>query len=684
MATLGAGANCKVTVKFAPTYLGPKTASVQFSTDGGNPSVAVKGIGTASGMVLYPSPNTKPTRQINVFGGSSGPINVDNGDYSHLIGVGTGILNRYSAGTYITGVTSSLDLGCTGASCTGSSGTYLDHVGSGGLGGGACPSLVYDTGSDSIDEFVNNVAVLGYINNLILVNASYGGGASGNTATPQYVWTQNWADYIDNDCANRDGSLSWVQGSYLPGDYLYESSNYWQMTQSPCTNTDTNDIRCQTGATKPNFAGCGATCADGSANWTKMTTGHAPPQDGFCNSTYPGSNCAYLVLSGAASVTSNVATVTVTAQATYAIGQVITVANASVSAYNCATNSCTVTGVSNTTPWTVSYNLTTSNRSGDTLTNNGNGCTAQTSPAGCTLGAHSLNINTLTASPYSMSTTTALNLLQTTLPVPWEQPIRQRLLYIFSQIHAHYKNSIGYVRLGLTKGGESAQDGISGWPSYSTHQYTSYEKLMYTYEGLNGCGTDFACVGNLNMSPSVEAGYMNSNNVGFDNNALQSDHVYTIYENDPTVPAATTLFHGGDWALEFSTYNAAQSNGYYPVTTVQSTTAGTPGTCNTGTCSATTPFGCTTVGVNGAMSSDSACTTAPFNAAPFTSGFPGNLRAAKLRLANNNELYFCDALLGLDDGSGVHNYANSSCNQSYSQSTYKSPYQTDFMFFLAP
>jgi len=284
-----------------------------------------------------------------------------------------------------------------------------------------------------------------------------------------------------------------------------------------------------------------------------------------------------------------------------------------------------------------------------------------------------------------MSTANALNLLQTTLPVPWEQPNRQRLLYIFSQIDAHYKNSIGYVRLGLTKGGESAQDGLNGWDAWaSAKQYSSYEKIMYTYEGGHGCGSDFACVGNLNANPSVEAGYMNSNNVGFDNNALQADHVYTVYKNAPTVPPANTLFHGGDWALEFSAYNAAQSNGKYPVTTLQSTTAGTPGTCNTGTCSSTSPFGCTTVGANGAMSSDSACTTAPFNAAPFTSGFPGNLRAAKSALANNNELYFCDALLGLDDGAGTHNYAHSSCNQNYSQTAYKSAYQTDFLFFLAP
>ena len=148
-----------VTVTLTPAFLGPKSATVTFTTNAATSpdNAPLTGIGVASGMVLYPASATHRTRQINIF---DGPINVDDTDYSHLIG-GSGILNGYTAETYITGVTTSLNLGCTAASCTGAAGTYLDHVNAaGGLGGGSCPTLVFNTGSDAIDTFTNAVAAL--------------------------------------------------------------------------------------------------------------------------------------------------------------------------------------------------------------------------------------------------------------------------------------------------------------------------------------------------------------------------------------------------------------------------------------------------------------------------------------------------------------------------------------------
>ena len=173
-ASLGPNMSCTVTIKFSPTYLGPKTATVGFTiTAGGtgSPSSNLFGIGSVSSMVLYQNNNDQatPQRQINVFSGT--PFNADMTDYSHL----TSILNPSNLNTYITGVTSSLPLGCTAAPCTGAAGTYLDQANNTGMAGGVCPNLVFSDIPDAIDTFVNTVAAAKYINNLILVNASYGG-----------------------------------------------------------------------------------------------------------------------------------------------------------------------------------------------------------------------------------------------------------------------------------------------------------------------------------------------------------------------------------------------------------------------------------------------------------------------------------------------------------------------------
>ncbi|MGA7218007.1 MAG: choice-of-anchor D domain-containing protein [Candidatus Sulfotelmatobacter sp.] len=655
--TLAASHSCTVTVKFTPTYLGPKTGSVTFTTNAPSSPDSVPittAIGVASGMVLYPGGQENPLRQVSVFGG---PINVNSTDYSFLIGT-NGILNSTNLNKYLTGVTTSLNLSCVGSNCTGANGTYLDH-------GTSCPSLVFNTGTNPIDTFVNAVAQLGYINNFILVNTSYGGGSQGNTATASYVWTQAWADSINNDCSsNKDVSLTRnPSGSptyYLPGDYIYISSNYWQMTNTACTvSGDSYDDRCltQSGGAPACFTNGSSTCNDGTAIWTKMTTGHAPPLDGWCDANNQGANCYSLAIDGAVTIPDgNHVTITVTNPPTWHTdgSDTVTIVGTPSGKWDCP--SCQVTG---STATTVTYNLA--------------GKSSGTATTGTISGAHSLNINTPNAS----------TVLPNVMPVPYEQPNRRRMEYLFSQIDAHYKNSIGYVRLGLTKGGESSQDGIAGWPWYtasnSTNQYASYEKIMYAYEGANGCGTDFACVGNLNTNPSVEAGYMYSNNIGFDNNALSTNQIYTLDYFTGGLPNPGTLYHGGDWAIEFSTYNKAQSNGQFPVTTLQSTSISTPGTCNTGTCSAgscTTGGGPGGIAVNGAMSKDPYCTTDPFS-----SDFPGDLPKAQAYLTNNNELYFCDAALGLLT-STLYNETNS-CQTHYPSSTYKSLYEGAFSNFIA-
>lgn len=717
--TLTATSSCTITITFTPTYFAPKYASLILTTNAASSpnTITLFGIGTPSGMVLYQGGATHPAFQNNVFGG---PINSSVSTYSHLIGSGTGILNLFSPGQYLTGVTHTLNLGCSAASCTGANGTYLDHTATSTIAGGGCPGLAYQSPVQSIDNIVDAIAALGYWNNFILQNTSYGAGSQGNQVTPKYLWSPDWADNLDTNC-NTPGTALNRQSStaYLPGAYIKVASTYLQMEKKTCTNTDTSDIRCVTAASAPacitTTITVGATCTDGSgtnsAVWTSVGA-HAPPLDSWCDSTYLGTNCAYLVLSGAATLnTSGIAQVTLTSPATYTIGQSLTVANVTPTYYNCSSG-CAVTAYSSSSPWTVTYSgLATGTSHSDTITTNGKLCTDPTSPAGCTFQAHSLNFNTVNAA--------SSGVLYTAMPIPYEQQMYVWTQYIFSQVDQHYHNSIGYLRGFGTRGGEMSQDGVSNWPWYATKSgtacspasncstFTSWEKFVYQFENNTGCGTDFACVGNLNSNPSIEGPYMDANNVGWDNNAIGANHAYSLgcYANPGTAPAwcgtvtyaggyppSGKLWHGGDWALQAATtFNSAQSNGKWPVGTLQTTQEGTPGSspggCATGTSGPPSNTQCANGSCSGAagqdtgsMVADTTCTYTILSGGPFPApgGYPGILPLAKQYLANNNEIYFCDAALAMDP-----NYSSPMCSPVYSTVLYRVPYQNGFHAFLA-
>jgi len=541
---------------------------------------------------------------------------------------------------YLTGVTTSLPLGCNGA-CTGATATYLDHVGSG-LGGGGCPNLAF-TGTDSIDALLGTVATDGFANNLILVGAGY----VNNTNTPEYLGSQAWADNLDTTCTTQEASLTWsASHPYLPGDYILQGGVYWQMQKTTCTNTDASDIRCTSAATSPTCLTTPASpCTDGAAVWTETPNGgaHAPPLDYWCDSNTTEMmnqfDCYQLTLTGVASITNGTATVTVTNPPTFTVGQTVKITGASNGAYDCASG-CTV---KDSTATTVTYGGLAGS-SADNLT------------GGTIAGQHSLNINT-------PNTTTTI--LSHQLPVPYEQPMRVWRKYLFAQIHAHYSQggnpTLGYVRLGLTKSGETDTSNLIDWPYGSQNEMLSYEKEMYTFMGQNGCGTTFECVGNLHTYPTQEAAYMNANNIGFDNNALGVNQVTAIVAGKCLTAGA--LPNGGDWCLNFNQYNAPMPNGKPPVMTLQTgglTQFSSPGSCGAGDV--------------GAMSADPACTTAPFS-----TGYPGNLPVAYQYLANNIEMYFCDVMLALDS-----TYSTSTCKTKYSQTTYETPYQNALTSFLLP
>ena len=651
-ASLAAGANCVISVVFKPTYVTPKTATLIITTNAtpATSTVAISGLGTCNGMCLYPGGVKHSLRQVNTFGA---PLNSNASAYSHYLSILTG----NTAGTYDTGATYALPASCVG-SCSAGNGTYMDQ-------GTTFPVLNFP----SFDPMVNLVAGYGRLNNIILYTSSYNGGGAGNSMVPAYIFSQAWADKLSLDGVTMNPILTRANsGYYLPGDYIYvaSSAQYWQMTKTTCSNPtgdgDTHDIRCKTGTSQPtcftNTAGGQGTspCTDGTAQWTLTANSglHAPPLDGFCGANYSVPSCNSLPVLSVGAISGGSAIFTTNTVPYYPTGTpiVTSISTGGFADYNCASG-CTVTAVGTNTV-TIS-GLTGSDAGG--------------SVSGTMSGDMAINVN----SPNSPTTVT----LATTLPVPWELPRRVWQNYLFQQMALYYANSIGYMGMGLTKGGESSQDCTIVCPFESANEYLTYEKVEYQFEGANGVGTLFAGRGNLNTNPNVEAGYMFANNIGPDNNALQANWLYSIgfYAG---VPPNGALYHGGNLLLLATTvWSVAMPNSQFGVVTVQtsndSTPGSTPGSCyiggnapGSGTCSGGS---CSTGGTVGAMSADASCVNPP--AFPAPNGYPGNL-PGMAPYTNNMEEYLCDTALAEDS---AYPLPVGICPTSYPQGTWGAPYK---------
>ena len=143
---------------------------------------------------------------------------------------------------------------------SGGSALYLDTE----TGNGACAPTVSFTALDGI--------VASYPTNLLLAPATEGGT---NTWTPACVWSQAQADA---------SYLPYAQNTlYLPGEYILQSGNYWQL-QAGCWSGTGYDNTCATGNTAANFTGAGPV-SDGGVVWVKIGA-HAPLQDGYCGGSY--------------------------------------------------------------------------------------------------------------------------------------------------------------------------------------------------------------------------------------------------------------------------------------------------------------------------------------------------------------------------------------------------------------
>ena len=664
-ATVAPGANCSISVKYSPTYAAPQTSIITIATNAApaNYTIALSGLGTCNGMCLYPS-GSVPLRQINSYGG---PLNSAGQDYADWLNSIIG----FTAGQYMTGSTWFVGLGCTGT-CTAANGTYFDQAnGVSTIAGGACPNVVFDTAHNTLsgfmpmDTIINVNASNGYLNNFILQNTSYGAGTAGNSITAAYIPSQDWADNLDSDCAHTDPSLTRQSSTeYMPSWYVKTGTTYWQNQQTTAaTNTDTSDVRGTTASAPPacyvSGATAGTVCVDGTVRW--VSTGiHAPPQDFWCDSTYPGNAnnpCWSLVINGTGSIDgSGNATITLSKTPSFSAGNrgyVTGTAGTNSGNFICGdpiTNpTAALIGTVNASTKQVTYSCP-----GTPLTT-----TASTTlTAGVINSAHSLNVNSA-----------PLAVLEGAMPIPYEQPMKVWTQYMWNQIVGHYKNSLGYIRAFGTKGGEMSQDGVSGWPFYITRStcspqsncstFTAWEKIVYQFEGANGGGTTVACMGNLNSNPSIEGPYMHANNCGADNNAIGANHAYTLqcFGNPGTQPAwcgtatysggtppSGDLFHGGDWARQFATtFATAQPNGQLPVLTLQTTNEGTPGSspggCATGTSAPPANTQCSNGTCSGAvgqftgsMATDNTCSyTVLPGGGPFPppSGFTGNYPLAK-------------------------------------------------------
>jgi hypothetical protein len=164
---------------------------------------------------------------------------------------------------------------------SGGSALYLDTE----TGTGACAPTVSFTALDAV--------VTSYPTNLLLAPATEGGT---NTWTPACVWSQAQADA---------SYLPYAQNkAYLPGEYIFQSGNYWQL-QTGCWSGSGYDNTCTTGATAASFAGSGPV-SDGAVVWVKIGA-HAVLQDGYCGGSYQcgGSSANCYTANGSNSIVIN-------------------------------------------------------------------------------------------------------------------------------------------------------------------------------------------------------------------------------------------------------------------------------------------------------------------------------------------------------------------------------------------
>jgi len=461
-----------------------------------------------------------------------------------------------------------------------------------------------DWDTANLAQFANTNKVV----NLIVLPALEGGV---NSYTPSYVFSQTWA----NGTASWGGSIGgWSSfHKYQPSTYILVGTHYQQEIATVVPSSG-YDGHCVSGSTTPTFSTTGGTVTDGTAptqcKWQDAGT-NAPLQQMAVCPAYPGAP-------------------NWTASHTYPSSKTIT-------------------------PDSDKYNLH--------FYENTASCTSGSSEPTWNIGS-----NTSDGTCTWVDNGTTIPNYQG-LPVSYNLPFGRAYRQFAAALYNHYANhaptgvKIGYIRFGMTQGGEStpecntAGSASTGWPEFSIYTYLAYIFDMLDYFGSSSVGTSpLPQVADLNAAGAVpnynyadqEAQRAISDSIGLDTNGLQVNDVTQIQAGNCTVQGSTS----GDWCKNFTAYcGSKMSNGNYPICSLQSLLASTPGN--------------DTSGLTGSLSVDGT--------------FPGLIPVAAAHGTTNLEIYTIDTLLATSP-----NYCSDTgafCS-SPDYSGYQGPYLAAFETFL--
>jgi hypothetical protein len=448
--------------------------------------------------------------------------------------------------------------------------------------------------------------------------------------------------------------------------YLVGSAPTWSGTVT--AGDVTADARCEAGngTSSPSgpAPGDSSPYTDGSAanacTWTKLTGTNAPPQDAWVSNTYTGAtNEAYQLnlntTGNSCSLSAMTCTVSVASPYIGSNGDLVTVANVTTTGkteMNCT--SCAVQSISSTQV-TYADSAVTVSFSGSIN-------------SGATLAAQRVfNINsqngTVSGSPNPV--------LASGLPTAYEPPMKAWIKYICGQVYAHYKGNthVGYIRCGLTEGGEADTDGLTsspGWPFGSQSEFVSYYHDMMNDIGSLASTNSLVCMGNLNSFDLPEGQISISNNCGIGTNGYKVNDVVQLTSAFGNTNCLVIGDIQSDWCWNFNQYyNSTMPNGNYPILELQTSLASTPND--------------DALGETGGLAYDS--TTADCGS---YCPWPGLIPVAKAPVSgsslsvNDGEWYMCDFMIAYD-GSYTTNYSDFNCTQSFW--SYDSNYLTAFNSF---
>jgi hypothetical protein len=537
--------------------------------------------------------------------------------------------------------------------------------------------------------------------NIIIMPALEGGV---NSYTPKYVFSPQWANgpgTTSNYAGWGNTIPTWsANHEYQPTTYILDSAGHYEQEVNTYTPSSGYDGHCttgpgRTGGLPPNFSNTGGTITDGTCAWQDIGT-QAPLQAQAACPSYPAAP--------AWNETSNYSNGTIVVPTNQPGGQ----------PYNLhfytqdSGSRCTSSGTEPTWP-----------TNGGTVTEGSPACKWQdnqgaapwTASHGYSAGtiivpessAYNLHFYKETATSCTSNSSTPPNSSWSTtggsfteasggctwldygtvipneqgLPVSYNLPFESAYQQFAAAAYTYFSTAsnfnsltggpieIGYIRFGMTQGGESSPlcnstgTQSSGWPLYTKDTYLAYiSDMLADFNSFQAKPpvipqvADMHAVGDPpdNSYADAEAQLATSNSIGIETNGLQVNDVTSIGSGSCTTPSTSI---SGDWCYNFYTYcGKPMGKENYPICSLQTLTASTPGI--------------DTAGSTGSLSVDGS--------------FAGLIPTAIAHGATNLEIYPIDTLLAVDPDyctndigaeCGTPNYAN-----------YQGPYESIFETFL--